>query len=843
MNAAIAASLLQDTQKSTARACYHCGEPLPSASVQVTIAGMHRRFCCAGCSAAAQWIRDAGLGDYYRLRSERSTKVEIDAFDLGIWNREELLAEYARDVPDGREITVVTDGMRCAACAWLIDRALAREPGVIEASANAITGRIRIAWDPQRTSLSRPLQRIAELGYRPYLASGEARERARRSERNRWLLRIGVAGLGAMQTMMFAEAAYFDSAGAMPLPTRDFLRWVTFLVATPVVFFSGWIFIEGMWRELVGRRLGMDTLIATSTLLAWSASVFETVRGGPHVWFDAATMFVFLLLAARMLEQRARGIASAQVDAMARAKPAFAVRARSDGQRESVPLSALAIDDIVCVAIGDAVPADGKLIDASASFEEALLSGESRPVVRQVGDPVYAGTLCRDRPARLRATAVGSATRLSQIARLVEEAQSHRPPLARIAERIASHFVIALLFTAILVYLGWRIHDPQRAFEVTLSLLAISCPCALSLSVPAALATAHGALARFGVLALRPDALDRLARASDVVFDKTGTLTDGRPVVAQVTLFDDAIDRNDALRIAAALERDSGHPIAAAFAPFDDANRTCEIGNAIGMGMQGVVEGRSWCLGQAAFAFGGDDDGGLWLGDGQHATARFALREIERDGARDTLDALRKQGLALHLASGDSDAAVDGIASRLGMMEVRARQTPEAKLDYIRALQERGRVVAMVGDGINDAPVLAGADVSIAMGSGAALAQRSADLVLNGTSLDAIPAAIDLARRTRRIIHQNLAWALGYNLLALPLAIFGMVTPWLAALGMAVSSLVVTLNALRLARLIRIKSGSNCRINPPPLPSPATAGEGHRMALRPSVPDSIKAKP
>jgi Cu2+-exporting ATPase len=690
--------------------------------------------------------------------------------------------------------------MRCAACAWLIDRALAREPGVIEAGANAITGRIRIAWDPQRTRLSRSLQLLSSLGYRPYLASGEARERARRSERNRWLLRIGVAGLGAMQTMMFAEAAYFDSAGSMPLPTRDFLRWVTFLVATPVVFYSGWTFIEGMWRELVGRRPGMDTLIATSVLLAWAASVFETIRGGPHVWFDAAAMFVFLLLVARMLEQRARNIASAQVDAMARARPAFAIRERPDGRRESVPLGALAIGDIVCVAIGDAVPADGELIDASASFEEALLTGESQPVMRHAGEPVHAGTLCRERPARIRATAVGSATRLSQIARLVEQAQSHRPPLARIAERIASRFVVALLFMAILVYCGWRIHDPQRAFEVTLSLLAISCPCALSLSVPAALATAHGALARIGVLALRPDALDRLARASDVVFDKTGTLTDGRPVVVQVAMFDDGIARDDALRIAAALERDSGHPIAVAFAAFDDGTTACDVASAFGLGMQGVVDGRYWRLGKAGFATDDADDGHLWLGDGHAATARFTLREIDRDDARAALDALRAQGLAVHLASGDGDAAVERIAARLGIADARARQTPEAKLAGIRALQAQGRVVAMIGDGINDAPVLAGADVSIAMGSGAALAHRSADLVLGGTSLAAIPATIDLARRTRRIIRENLAWALGYNLLALPLAILGFVTPWLAALGMALSSLVVTLNALRLGR-------------------------------------------
>ena len=801
MNAAVATSSLEDTALlSAVCVCYHCGEPLPVTPVRIAIDDTQREFCCAGCSAAAQWIHDADLGDYYTLRSRRSARVDPSDLDLGIWDREELLAEYAHDLPEGREITIVIDGMRCAACAWLIDRALTRQTGVIEAGANAITCRVRIVWDPQRTQLSQSLRVLAELGYRPFLASGEARERERRNERNRWLLRIGVAGLGAMQTMMYAEAAYFDSASAMPLPTRDFLRWVTFLVATPVVFYSGWTFIEGMWRELVGRRLGMDTLIATSILLAWAASVIETIRGGPHVWYDTATMFVFLLLAARMLEQRARSIASAQVDAMARARPAFATRERSDGRRESVPLSALAIGDIVCVAIGDAVPADGELLEASASFEEALLTGESLPVTRHAGECVYAGTLCRERPARIRASAVGSATRLSQIARLVEEAQAHRPAYARIAERIAGRFVFALLLFAPLVYLGWRIHDPQRAFEVTLSLLAISCPCALSLSVPAALATAHGALARIGVLALRPDALDRLARVSDVVFDKTGTLTDGRPVVESVAVFDRSMAREDVLRIAAALERDSGHPLAAAFAPYADGTPARDVECTVGRGLQGVVDGRRWRLGQAGFAADDIDYGDLWLGDGQTATARFALRECEREEARATLDALRSQGLALHLASGDSDAAVERIAARLDIADARARLTPEAKLARIRALQAQDRVVAMIGDGLNDAPVLAGADVSIAMGSGAALAQRSADLVLGGASLMAIPAAIELARRTRRIIRQNLAWALAYNLLALPLAMAGLVTPWLAALGMATSSLVVTLNALRLGR-------------------------------------------
>jgi Cu2+-exporting ATPase len=780
-----------------ARNCFHCGEPLPDA--------LDGDFCCNGCATAAQWIREAKLDDYYRLRSQPASRVGTELPDLAIWDREELLAGHARDIEiddvPGREITVLTDGMHCAACAWLIDRALAREAGVLETSANAVTGRIRIAWDPRRTALSRLLARLAALGYRPYLAAGEERERARRRERNRALLRIGLAGLGAMQAMMFAEALYLDTRGQMPLPTRDFFRWITFLVSTPVVFWAGWPFIVGAWRELRQRRPGMDTLVAGSTLLAYFASVWGTVRGSQHVWYDAAVMFVFLLLVARQLEQRARGIASAQVDALARARPAFATRERADGSRESVPVPALAVGDIACIAVGEPVPADGILLDGEARFEEALLTGEANAVHKRAGDPVYAGTACREHAARLRITGVGSNTRLAQLVRLVEQAQAHRPAIARSAERIANWFVVGLLLAALLVYAGWRIHDPSRAFEVTLALLVISCPCALSLAVPAALAAAHGALARLGVLAVRPEALERLAQATDVVFDKTGTLGDGRPRLEAIDHCR-GIDEAEALRIATALERDSGHPLALAFA---DAAVAAPVASGLrasaGQGIEGTVEGRHWRLGQAGFAVGGKDDGALWLGDDADRRARFLVAEGERLDARAAVASLRAQGLEVHLSSGDGGAAVQRFADALGIMHAHARQSPEDKLAYARALQAHGRVVAMVGDGLNDAPVLAGADVSLAIGDGAALAQRAADLVLGGKSLARVPDAIDVARRSRRIVRQNLAWALGYNLLALPLAAAGLVTPWLAALGMALSSLAVTANSLRLARV------------------------------------------
>jgi Cu2+-exporting ATPase len=414
----------------------------------------------------------------------------------------------------------------------------------------------------------------AALGYRPYLATGAARERARRSERNRWLLRLGIAGLGAMQAMMFAEALFFGDAppARCRVPMRDFLRWITFLVATPVVFYAGWPFLSGALRELRERRAGMDTLVAASTLLAYGASVVETLRGGPHVWYDAAVMFVFLLLAARMLEQRVRNVASAQVDAIARARPTFAIRERADGSRECVRVGALAAGDVVCVAAGEAVPLDGTLVGDDTSFEESLLTGESQPVRKMAGASVFAGTVCREQPARVLATVVGHGTRLSQLAALVERAQAHRPPLAQLADRIAGWFVLGLAIVAVCVFLAWRVHDPARAFEVTLALLVISCPCALSLSVPAALAAANGALARMGVLPVRADALDRLARATDVVFDKTGTLSAGVPALREVMACD-GFDQARALRIACALERDSRHPLAAAF--IDAEGKPC----------------------------------------------------------------------------------------------------------------------------------------------------------------------------------------------------------------------------------------------------------------------------
>ncbi|KFN47944.1 heavy metal translocating P-type ATPase [Arenimonas metalli] len=778
-------------------ACFHCGEPLPPDPPRVTVAGESRAVCCHGCGAAAQWIADAGLDDYYRLRREDGARVDEAAPDFASWDRADVQAGHVVRTAEGDQVTVVVEGMRCAACAWLIDRALVREAGVLEVGANAITGRVRLRWDPARAPLSRLLSRLAALGYRPHLAQGEAAERERRRERNRLIARLGVAVLGATQAMMFAEALYLDTANQMAPATRDFFRWITFLVSTPVVFFSGWPFLAGMAVELRHRRPGMDTLVASSVLLAYFASLFETLRGGRHVWYDAAVMFVLFLLAARFLELMARRQASARLDTLARAQPALAWR-RTPAGREQVPVAALKAGDVVLVGVGEAVPADGELLEAAASFDESLLTGESVPVARQPGDALYAGSVCREQAAAMAVQRTGSDTRLSQLTRAVEQAQAQRPRAARLADAVATRFVSALFVVAALVFFAWWQFEPERAFEVALAVLVVSCPCALSLAVPAALATAHGTLARMGVLALGADALESLARADTVVMDKTGTLTTGRPVLASA----EAMDGGDAapwLRIAAALERDAGHPIAAAFLRAD-APAASALRAHPGQGIAGFVEERPYRLGRADFAAARADDGALWLGDGARAFARFTLEDPPRADAAAAIAALRMQGLAPRILSGDGHAAVARVAGSLGVEAHAARQSPEQKLAAVRALQADGHRVLMLGDGINDAPVLAGADVSLAMADGAPLAHRAADLVLTGSSLVRVPQAVALARRTQRVIRQNLGWALAYNLVALPFAALGWVTPGLAALGMAASSLVVTANALRLGR-------------------------------------------
>ncbi len=788
-----------------AASCWHCGESLPADAPQAVVAGIAHPVCCQGCRAAAEWIDQLGLGDYYRVRSARPPRAPDPAQaqrSADAWQRPGLARHAVRTLSPGQsEALLLVDGIRCAACVWLIERALGAVAGVQSVQVNASAQRARIVWDPLRTTLVAILQALARTGYSALPLDATALDDVRRRESRAALKRLAVAGFGTMQAMMYASALYLGAVETMDPATRDLMRWLGLLVATPVVFYSARPFFQGAWRALRARTLGMDVPVAIAIALIYAASLVQALRGGGEVYFDSVSMFVFLLLGGRYLEMRARHRAGNLADAMARLAPAFADRLRADGTLERVGVPELAPGDRVHVAQGMRLPADGVLESAACRVDEALLSGESAPLHKRRGDALTGGSMVVEGPAILCVSQVGADTALAGIAALVARAQSERPRLARAGERAAAGFVARTLGLAALCAIGWSFIDPARAFEATLAVLVVSCPCAFALAVPAAITRALAVLATQGVFVVRTDAIENLALASHAVFDKTGTLTDAHLELVSI----DAADRNEALALAAALARGSRHPVAQALAhaASGEAVRTASSIRTIeGGGIEGSIDGRTYRFGSPAFALGAghDDDDAVILAGEHGAIASFRLSERVRPGARDAVAALAASGIEVEIASGDAASKVAAVAERLGIAHWRSRQSPAAKLERLRELRAGGARVLAVGDGINDAPVLAGADVAVALASGAELAQAAGDVILDGANLMALPAARAVARETLAVLQQNQRWALVYNLSAVPLAALGFVPPWLAAIGMSASSLVVVLNALRIGR-------------------------------------------
>jgi Cu2+-exporting ATPase len=788
--------------------CWHCGEPLLATVVHARVGGELRAVCCHGCRAAAEWIEQLGLTDYYSLRTEPATKPGVaDATDRDClaWQRDELARHVVRDLGEGRRETMLfVEGIRCTACVWLIERALQTLPGVATVQVNALARRARITWIEQHVSLSQILERLARTGYRAWPLQAKALDDIRRHEARDALKRLVVAGFGAMQAMMFAAALYLRGADAVDASAEALFRWLGFVVATPVVLYSAAPFFQAAARSLAARRLGMDVPVAAAIALIYAASFVEALRGGGHVYFDSVSMFVFFLLAGRYLEMRARHHAGDLVDALARLTPTFADRRREDHSLERVGIHELRAGDRVHVGEGGLVPADGVLLSSACRVDEALVSGESAPIVRRCGEALIAGSVLVDGPVDLQVERVGADTVLAGIAALVERAQVERPQLARAGEQATGRFVVRVLSLTVITAAAWSVVDPSRAFAAALAVLVVSCPCAFALAVPAAITRALNVLARCGVLVVKPDAIAALAKTSHVVFDKTGTLT--MPRLTEVQTFNDASSES-ALRLAASLARESHHPLARAIAAAcsDTAlPAATQVRSEAGLGLSGVVEGRELKLGSSRFVtsdqhFQNHADAVL-LADQTSVLAAFYVGEQLRPGMRDVIDALKAQGLQLHILSGDAPTKVADIAARLGIESWQARTSPADKLSQLGALRAQGARVLVVGDGVNDAPVLASADVGVALASGAEIARASSDIVLAGERLSALVMARRIARETVRVIQQNQRWALMYNLVAMPLAALGFVPPWLAALGMSFSSLCVIANALRIGR-------------------------------------------
>lgn len=798
--------------------CFHCGLPIPAGTAFALESGGQRRsFCCAGCEAVARAISGQGLDDYYRLRDSASPRPAPEASDdAALYDTALVQERFVRETQDGRrEATLLVEDLRCAACAWLVERAVARNPGIEFAEANFAARRIVIRWDPALAKLSTAIGTIRALGYPawPYeerrLAQVEARER------RALMRRLWVAGLGMMQVMMYALPAWIAGEGEVTPDIAGLMRWAGLVLTIPVVAYSAQPYFAGAWRSLRQRTLGMDVPVALGIAVAFGASAVATLRGAGTVYFESVAMFVFLLTGGRWLELAARGRAGLALQRLARLAPHAAHRVRDDSgaDPQTVPAAALRPGERVLVRAGETLPADGTLAGEEAIVNEALLTGEARPVRRVRGAALTGGAVNAGSAFVMRVTRVGSDTTLSHIERLMERALAERPRWVELAQRASGVFVGAVLVCALAAGLAWLWIDASRALWVAVSVLIVTCPCALSLATPVAITVGLGEMARGRMVVGRARAIEALAGATDFVFDKTGTLTAGMPRLLEVLPFS-ARDAGEAIALAARLGRDSNHPLdralveAANAAPARPvrAYRQCA-----GLGAEARVDGRQVRIGRADFAGAlhghpvpvawlHSPDTVVWLADEAGWIAAFRIGDPLRPEAPGAIAALRAMGLRIHLLTGDEPRAARTVAAALGIERVRARATPEDKREYVRALQGAGARVAMAGDGVNDAPVLAQADASIAMGAGADLAQLRADAVLMSDSLDDLVAAVRLARRVRAIIRQNLAWALGYNLLVLPLAFAGLVTPLVAGVGMASSSLAVVANALRLRR-------------------------------------------
>ena len=816
---------------SASQACYHCGLPIPDGvDLSVAVVGESRAMCCEGCRAVAEAIVANGLEAYYTSRDslpESPREARPDILDsLALYDQAEFQKTFVRALGEHeQEAALVLEGITCAACVWLNEQHVAQVPGVLAVEVNYTTRRARVRWDDRRVALSQILKAITDIGYRAHPFDPARQEAVAQKERRAMLWRLAVSGLGMMQVMMYAYPTYVANDGELTPDVETLLRWSSLLLTLPVILYACGPFFKNAWRDIKHRRVGMDTPVALGIGAAFVASVWTTLIGQGHVYYDSINMFVFFLLGGRYLELLARQKALRATEELGRLAPAFADRLIGQGAGASVErvlVSALQVRDQVLVKPGTQIPADGVVIDGASSVDESLLTGESRPVSKAVGATVTGGSMNVDSPLTVRVTQVGEATRLAAILRLMERGALEKPVAVTMADRVAAWFLWGLLGLSALTALAWCLIDPSRALPVTVAVLVVSCPCALSLATPVALTIASGRLAREGLLVTRGHAIEVLAQVTDVVFDKTGTLTTGTMQLAHVVPLA-GLEMSQCLQLAAALEQRSAHPLAQAFLRAAAHLSLPEVGDEqheTGGGIEGAIAGRRLRIGHAAYVtrlVGKDLPEGavaervrtsaastLYLGEPGNWLARFELQDEVRPDARLTIQRLQAQGRRVALLSGDDPVAVAALAAQLGIGVAHGRETPQSKLERVAAWQAAGHIVCMVGDGVNDAPVLAQAQVSVAMGEGTELARTQGDCILLGHRLMVLADSMALARATRRTIRENLWWAVIYNAIALPVAMGGLLTPWLAGIGMSFSSLWVVLNSLRLQRKVVI---------------------------------------
>ena len=805
--------------------CYHCGLPVPEDS------GEGRQFCCRGCHMAYEWIHASGLEEFYRRREgNESPRPEVDSSaiqtELLAYDTDAFHARYVRQDGTGiSEVSLFLEGIHCAACVWLNEKLLSSLPGVQKARVNFATHRATVRWDRQQTPLSTMIMTLRRIGYHAEPYDIEMVE-GRHGQRHRDLLiRLGVAGFGAANVMLIAVALYAGYWQGMEPQFKSYFHWVSWLIATPVVFYSGWIFHRDAWVGLRARRLTMDLPISLGALVTYFYSVWVMVIGSGEVYFDSVATLVFALLTGRYLEAMARRKAADASERLLRLEPRVATVLR-EAEEIVIPTRDVRVGEMVLIRPGERIPVDGVVREGASSVDNALLTGESLAILKQIGDTVASGTLNLEGVLRIEATHVGEESTLARIVRLVEDAQTGRPPLQRLADRVAGWFIAGVLLVALLTFSYWLGEiGTALALQHAVAVLIITCPCALGLAVPVSVITAVGLAARMGILIKQTEALEGLARVDRVVLDKTGVVTAGEPKVVKLLLVKSGRTAEELLTAAASLELFSEHPLGKAIVREARARSCClesirmeTVRNTPGMGVEGWTDaGLALRVGRPEFIIDWigtpllepvEDAGEVpvsWIACAEQGQLLgwIGLSDPLLDDVAESVQRCQELGLSPLLLSGDRKSVVEAIARQAGIAACLGGVFPEGKVQAVVDLQNQGYVVAMVGDGLNDAPAMARANVSIAVVKAVDVSVEVADIVLLRRELSLVPQAILLGRATVRIIRQNFMLALCYNLLAIPLAAFGYVIPLVAAIAMPLSSLTIILNALRLRKLMK----------------------------------------
>lgn len=793
--------------------CYHCQAAIPvGGAIRAEIEGQEQQFCCHACLGVAELISRCDLSRYYAVREAAAPRPASETAQMWqAYDIAEIAAQYVHQQDGQNEIHLYIEGIHCGACAWLIRSALKEQLGLNEVFVNASTARAEIRYG-EAVKLSQILSAIAALGYTPNLFTPEETERRQNRLRNQHLLRLIVAGLGMMQVMMFATGLYTGDYYGIERQYSELLRWISLICTTPVFFYSGLPFLQNAWAALKWRRVNMDVPVSFAIAGAYFASVYHTLIGSGEIYFDSVTMFIFFLSISRFLEFITHRRARLNDIRFAKLLPEAVEKRETDGGYQLYPLAVIQAGDVIRILPAQTIAIDGIILHGSTRVDEAMLSGESAAIRKGQGDKVLAGSHNLESPIDVQVSATGQATTLAGIRRLMARAEQHKSAHIERNQQLAHWTILSVLILAAAGYLLWQFIEPHRAFEIALAILVATCPCALSLATPTVLTAAMNQAHARGILIKQSDTLDRLPDIAHIVFDKTGTLSEGNFRLISAQFSEQFTDESQAAalwQLIKSLQLHSPHPIAWAMSQHSQA-AALPIENVQlipSQGVRGDYQGQTWAIGNAALIAAtfaelpplaplSGEGVVVYLANAEGVQAQFIFDDPPRADLTELMATLK--AYQLHIASGDKTENVAKMAALCGIERYQAQMLPEDKLHYLQHLDAPS---LMIGDGINDAPVMAAASVSVAVGKANPLSQTQADIVLLQGGPEQLPYLFTLSQAARHIMRQNLFWATAYNALVVPLAICGYLTPWIAALGMSASSLLVVLNALRINRL------------------------------------------